>query len=121
MYKLTETGVLRLEDQAWIPDCADNRDWVEYQQWLSVGNAPEPMDVYDSTKSDYLEFFNKEKVIALRIEEGYRLDLEPVTEQEMGDVKRYLKSISPTSVTKDSLERPEIMDRYSQLNTTLEE
>ena len=44
MYQLTESGVLRLKDQAWIPDCADNRDWQQYQQWLSEGNEPLPMD-----------------------------------------------------------------------------
>lgn len=43
MYQLTETGVLRLEDNAWIPDCPDNRDWIEYQNWLKEGNTPEPM------------------------------------------------------------------------------
>ena len=44
MYQLTESGVIRLSDQAFIPDCNDNRDWQEYQQWLSEGNEPEPMD-----------------------------------------------------------------------------
>lgn len=43
MYQLTESGVFRLEDQAYIPDCEDNRDWQEYQQWLAEGNTPEPM------------------------------------------------------------------------------
>ena len=44
MYKLTESGVLRLSDKAYIPDCDDNTDWIEYQQWLSEGNTPLPMD-----------------------------------------------------------------------------
>ena len=44
MYQLTESGVLRLEDNAFIPDCDDNRDWQEYQQWLSKGNKPLPID-----------------------------------------------------------------------------
>ena len=44
MYQLTESGVQRLEDNAHIPDCADNRDWQQYQQWLKKGNTPLPMD-----------------------------------------------------------------------------
>ncbi|USE39251.1 hypothetical protein [Endozoicomonas sp. SCSIO W0465] len=46
MYQLTETGVLRLSDLAYIPDCTDNFDWQEYQQWLKEGNKPLPMPVY---------------------------------------------------------------------------
>ena len=43
MYQLTKTGVRRLYDNAYIPDCADNRDWQEYQQWLKKNNEPLPM------------------------------------------------------------------------------
>ena len=43
MYQLAESGVIRLSDQAFIPDCNDNRDWQAYQQWLSEGNKPLPM------------------------------------------------------------------------------
>ena len=43
MYQLTESGVLRLFDKAFIPDCADNRDWQAYQQWLKNGNGSLPM------------------------------------------------------------------------------
>ena len=44
MYQLTESGVFRLKDNAFIPECVDNCDWQEYQQWLSKGNKPLPMD-----------------------------------------------------------------------------
>ena len=43
IYQITGNGVLRLSDKAFIPDCEDNRDWQEYQQWLAEGNTPEPM------------------------------------------------------------------------------
>ena len=43
VYQLAENGVLRLRDMAFIPDCKDNRDWQQYQQWLAEGNTPEPM------------------------------------------------------------------------------
>jgi hypothetical protein len=34
--------VLRIEDQAHIPNDGGNRDWNEYQTWLSEGNTPDP-------------------------------------------------------------------------------
>ena len=54
MYKLTEAGVLRLSDKAYIPDCDDNRDWQEYQQWLKEGNEPLPMDPPPIDNSIYI-------------------------------------------------------------------
>ena len=44
-YKLTDSGVQRPEDGACIPDCVGNRDWDEYQIWLTDGNTPDPMDL----------------------------------------------------------------------------
>lgn len=41
MYKLTESGVIRLADNAHIPAAPGNRDWMEYQEWLNEGNTPE--------------------------------------------------------------------------------
>jgi hypothetical protein len=43
-YQLTETdsSVTRTEDGAWIPNDPDNRDWVEYQEWLAEGGVPDP-------------------------------------------------------------------------------
>ena len=41
-YKLQEHGVKRMRDGASIPN-SNNRDWKEYQEWLSIeGNIPEP-------------------------------------------------------------------------------
>ena len=36
-YQLTASGVLRMEDSAFIPQDPDNRDWIAYQQWLVSG------------------------------------------------------------------------------------
>jgi hypothetical protein len=45
-YRLTETTmVVRNADEAWIPDDPENRDWIEYQNWLAEGNTPDPYAV----------------------------------------------------------------------------
>ena len=43
-YQLTanDDTVLRTADQVWIPNDPANRDWVEYQNWLAMGNVPDP-------------------------------------------------------------------------------
>ena len=42
-YKLGRFGVvLRLRDNAFIPECEGNVDWQEYQAWLAEGNRPQP-------------------------------------------------------------------------------
>lgn len=45
MYRLTVGGVSRLSDGAVVPDDEGNRDWRDYQKWLSAGNQPEPAPV----------------------------------------------------------------------------
>lgn len=43
MYKLTDSNsIIRLADSACIPFAAGNRDYAEYQEWLSQGNTPQP-------------------------------------------------------------------------------
>lgn len=46
MYKLTKDNdsVIRLSDNACIPFAPGNRDYTEYQGWLSAGNTPLPVD-----------------------------------------------------------------------------
>lgn len=43
-YQLTSSGVLRLNDSAFIPQEPTNRDWVEYQEWLVSGGQVLPLE-----------------------------------------------------------------------------
>jgi hypothetical protein len=50
MYKKIRDGVMRLEDGSFIPSDPKNRDWQEYQVWLSKGNTPTPERTLDEIK-----------------------------------------------------------------------
>lgn len=41
MFKLTDCGVIRLSDNAYIPDNKDNSDWQRYLEWVNAGNTPQ--------------------------------------------------------------------------------
>jgi len=43
-YKLTDAGVMRTVDGAFIPPDTKNADWREYQKWVADGNVPLPKD-----------------------------------------------------------------------------
>ena len=63
-------------------------------------------------------FYQSEKALALAIEEDYRLGLEPITDEQMAEVKLYIKSIQPitasTAVVLIPRERPLIMEVYEE-------
>jgi lysine/ornithine N-monooxygenase len=43
MYQLTSGDtILRLSDNAFIPQAPGNRDYQDYLQWVSEGNTPNP-------------------------------------------------------------------------------
>lgn len=44
MYQSQKDGcIIRLSDNAIIPNDTRNKDWIKYQQWLQEGNIPIPL------------------------------------------------------------------------------
>jgi hypothetical protein len=43
-YKSQENGIIRLNDNLFIPIDIKNRHYQEYLKWLEEGNTPEPAD-----------------------------------------------------------------------------
>jgi hypothetical protein len=42
-YQLTATDmVIRVADQAWVPNDSANHDRIEYEAWLADGGVPDP-------------------------------------------------------------------------------
>ena len=64
MYKLQQNSVQRLSDGASIPFANGNRDYEEYNQWLSEGNTPEP-EFTDEELAQQIEDA-KPKVVTMR-------------------------------------------------------
>ena len=58
-YQLTSSdSILRLADNAFIPQAPGNRDYREYLDWLDAGNTPEPAPPPPAPGPDYLAFWN---------------------------------------------------------------
>jgi hypothetical protein len=59
MYQLTSGDtILRLSDNAFIPQAPGNRDYREYLDWLSEGNTPLPAPAPPAPGPDYLAFWD---------------------------------------------------------------
>ena len=45
LYRLREGGVRNTVTNQDIPNAPGNRDWIFYQDWLLLGNTPDPVAV----------------------------------------------------------------------------
>ena len=58
-YQLTSGDtILRLNDNAFIPQAPGNRDYAEYLEWLAEGNEPLPAPEPPAPGPDYLAFWD---------------------------------------------------------------
>ncbi len=49
MYKLSHSdSIIRIEDNCFIPNDPNNRDYQKYLEWFDAGNSPEPADAIQS-------------------------------------------------------------------------
>ena len=59
MYQRTSGDtIIRLSDNAFIPQALGNRDYREYLEWLDAGNTPEPAPPPPAPGPDYIAFWD---------------------------------------------------------------
>jgi hypothetical protein len=46
-YKLLAKGEVKGIDGAIIPNDPGNKDWIAYQEWLALGNIPDPLELIE--------------------------------------------------------------------------
>lgn len=88
--------------------------------YLGEFGSIKPYEPYVQTEDDLFHeatmFFGSEKAVALRIEEDYRLGLADISDEQMREVKEYIRAINPTAATRSIPIRPHIMTLYDPLN-----
>lgn len=67
MYRLADSGaVQRVSDGAFIPADPTNQDWQAYQEWLGMGNEPEPApEVPPPSVQDQIDALEREHMAPL--------------------------------------------------------
>ena len=95
MYKLTDTGVLRLTDGACIPNDAGNKDWQEYQIWLGDGNTPEPEMSESERNSLTWSALRAQRDIELARSDVYMLvdNFDRLTGEQQGEINQYRQAL----------------------------
>jgi hypothetical protein len=59
MYQLTSSDtIIRLSDNAFIPQAPGNRDYREYLEWIEGGNTPLPAPAPAPPGPDYIAFWD---------------------------------------------------------------
>ena len=88
MYKLSNSGVIRISDGAYIPNDPNNRDWRKYQKWTTKGNiALQPDD-----QNTWLEIRNTRNLI-LQSSDWVLLIDSPLTTAEKNIWKTYRQKL----------------------------
>lgn len=61
-YKLLKQGVLRVDDNAYIPAVPSNVDYKNFLAWVEAGNVPQAADP-DPLPTDYSSLDNLDKTL----------------------------------------------------------
>jgi len=85
MYKLTENGVIRLSDGAFIPNDPANKDWQEYQEWLKQGNQPLPQYTPQELRQKL-----QSEMLSLRLQRINQVIVQQYGYDDLADVQTYL-------------------------------
>jgi hypothetical protein len=81
-YKLQSTGVLR-EDGAYIPECMENSDWREYQDWIAIeGNTPDPRFSPEEVQANALASIRAQRNMKLLESDFTQLPDAPLTVEQ---------------------------------------
>ena len=102
MYKLTNTEtVIRLKDEALIPNDPENSDRQVYESWLSEGNMPELADPTPTEKPHFtfLQFLAR----------FTPTEQQSITQAAQGNPMVYLWLLKEASVESVHLEHPETL------------
>jgi hypothetical protein len=85
MYRICkENGaVLRIADNAFIPDDEQNGDWLEYQSWLNQGNIPSEIDLSTAQVPQEVSRFQGRAAL---IQGGYMAAIQAYIDQPTTDI-----------------------------------
>ena len=90
-YRLRESGVIDTETGANIPDDEENRDWREYQRWLTEGNAPDPIPTPPAKTDAELLYESDQKMV--RAVDWLLQDLVQQGVVQLADIPQVLKDL----------------------------
>lgn len=124
MYKLTDTGVFKKDENLFIPNDPLNRHWQEYQKWLSEGNTPDPKDI--PKESDIKAYQNSQRENLLKstdwlvtrhrdqIDGALQTDLTKEDYEELVEWRQALRDL-PNNAKSADYDWPEIPESIKDL------